>query len=112
MRQFKGVTVRNTKPLRDKIFGRLVHSWGRRVLRTFMDGDSWRQPLHRAKDDQSVAVMIEADPDSWVEEKDNILHIHFEGDDLYWIPVFMGSFKREWFRRVHRNPRQKRRAKK
>ncbi len=100
--QLKGVTKKEIKPLRDKIFGRLVHSWGRRIYRSYMDGNllSTQRYSVLAKDDTSVALWIEADSESWLEEKDHILHIHFEGEKLYWFPVFMGSFKREWFRRV------------
>jgi hypothetical protein len=104
--QIKGVTERGIKPLRDKIFGRLVHQWGRRTYRSYMDGDlvSTNRYSVLAKDDKSVALWIEADPDSWLEEKDRIAHIHFEGANLYWFSVFMGNFKREWFRRVATDP--------
>jgi len=54
---------------------------------------------------------IEADPESWLEETDHLLHIHFEGENLYGFPVFMGPFKREWFRRVGKARRTKRKKK-
>ncbi|MGH9462711.1 MAG: hypothetical protein ACRD1X_15965 [Vicinamibacteria bacterium] len=101
LRQFKGVAEKQIKPLRDRIFGRLIHGWERRYFKKFMDGDPLGNNQYSvlAKNDKSVAVMIEPDPDV-PEEKDRILHIRFEGEDLYWFPVFFGSLKREWFRRV------------
>lgn len=67
-----------------------------------MDGDlvSTSRYSVLAKDETSVALWVEADPDSWLPEKDHIVHIRFEGENLYWFPVFMGNFKREWFRRI------------
>lgn len=110
-REIQGVTNKQIKLLRTKIFGRLVQSWGRRILKSYMDGDllSTRRYSVLAKDETSVALWIKADPDSWLDEKDHILHIHFEGETLYWFPVFRGAFKREWFRRVDPRPPRTRR---
>jgi hypothetical protein len=107
-RQIKGVPEKHIKLLNKMIFGRLVQSWGRRIYTSYMDGDlsTRRRYSVLAKDETSVALWIEADRNSWLEEKDHILHLHFEGANLYWFPVFEGSFKREWFRRIeHYAPR-------
>ncbi len=114
LRKFKGISERTIRLLGKKIYGRLIHRWERRILKTSMDGEAFSSQEYSvlAKDDSSVAVMIAGDPESWLDEKNHILHVRFEGRDRYWIPVlFRPGLSREWFRRVEkrgvRGPKKK-----
>jgi hypothetical protein len=103
LRKFKGFPEKTIQLLGKKIYGRLIHRWERTTLKTSMGGAFSSQKYSvLAKDEGSVALWIAADPESWLEEKDHILHLRFDGPDWYWIPVlcFRHGLSREWFKRL------------
>lgn len=71
-RKLKGMPERALTALRKKIFGKLIHRWTRTEFCTAFDGDEdWTEVTYRvlAKDDDSVALWISADPESFLFEE-------------------------------------------
>ena len=77
------------------LFGKLVVTWGRSVVRTELNGHRWSARYEVvARDAVSVVVRV------WDESggEDGLQHVHFAGD-YYWVALAGGSVC-EFFRRV------------
>jgi len=78
------------------MFGKLTINWGRRRYSTQLDGcrENGNYEI-LAKDHYSVVIKTR---NPKVPPYEDLLHIHFEGKDHYWIAVSGNLI--EWFKRI------------
>ncbi|MET0551882.1 MAG: hypothetical protein ABW221_02520 [Vicinamibacteria bacterium] len=81
------------------VFGHLVLRYTRtRCHSTFRGAADWSSYRVVARDAYGL-LLVSSHPD---EREERLFHIHFEGEDTYWVS--QGSF-REFFRRIETPPR-------
>ena len=89
----RGTTAKQRK-LITGLIGHLTIRYTRLRIRSEYKGHKDSQPYEVIGiDTDSVALMVPVDG---MEER-RIYHVHFEGDNHYWITI---GLQREWFRRV------------